>query len=178
MCVDQKQSWGMLTRMLHLSLKWEDSLITVARRVPKSINAAIIPAIKLQFQLKSSSLDDDYLNNPTNPYHLTHISHFITSINMRFVTLIFAALAAGPLAALAAPAPADNAASEKSCPSGGKINCGVSFIFKSSCCPLASDIELQILMSIGRAAMAPAAKSDSTTSEFHHRDCIFHEKYS
>ncbi|GFN20023.1 uncharacterized protein AtWU_09828 [Aspergillus tubingensis] len=43
---------------------------------------------------------------------------------MRFVTLIFAALAAGPLAALAAPAPADNAASEKSCPSGDKINCG------------------------------------------------------
>ncbi|RAH56380.1 hypothetical protein BO85DRAFT_489181 [Aspergillus piperis CBS 112811] len=43
---------------------------------------------------------------------------------MRFATLIFAALAAGPLAALAAPAPADNAANAKTCPSGDKIHCG------------------------------------------------------
>ncbi|BCS03638.1 uncharacterized protein AKAW2_70516S [Aspergillus luchuensis] len=43
---------------------------------------------------------------------------------MRFATLIFAALAAGPLAALAAPAPADNAANAKTCPDGDKIHCG------------------------------------------------------
>ncbi|GKZ37453.1 hypothetical protein AbraIFM66950_009003 [Aspergillus brasiliensis] len=48
---------------------------------------------------------------------------------MRFATIVFAALAAGPLAALAAPAPApapeDNAVNAaQSCPSGSKINCG------------------------------------------------------
>lgn len=96
---------------------------------------------------------------------------------MRFATLIFAALAAGPLAALAAPAPADNAANAKTCPDGDKIHCGVSFIFKIPYWPLPC-IELQILIPIDRAATAPAAKLDSTTSEFHHRDCIFHEKYS
>ncbi|KAL7650946.1 pyridoxamine-phosphate oxidase [Aspergillus niger] len=41
---------------------------------------------------------------------------------MRFVTLVFAALAAGPLAAFAAPAPAEDAA--QSCPDGAKIHCG------------------------------------------------------
>ncbi|CAK46991.1 hypothetical protein An16g06570 [Aspergillus niger] len=41
---------------------------------------------------------------------------------MRFITLVFAALAAGPLAAFAAPAPAEDAA--QSCPDGAKIHCG------------------------------------------------------
>ncbi|GKZ40533.1 hypothetical protein AbraIFM66951_000302 [Aspergillus brasiliensis] len=43
---------------------------------------------------------------------------------MRFVTLVFAALAAGPLAALAAPAPADDASNAAECPSGENIHCG------------------------------------------------------
>ncbi|OJJ71734.1 hypothetical protein ASPBRDRAFT_207064 [Aspergillus brasiliensis CBS 101740] len=46
---------------------------------------------------------------------------------MRFATIVFAALAASPLAAFAAPAPApeDNSVNAaQDCPSGGKINCG------------------------------------------------------
>ncbi|PWY66354.1 hypothetical protein BO94DRAFT_540641 [Aspergillus sclerotioniger CBS 115572] len=44
---------------------------------------------------------------------------------MRFTSLIFVALAVGPLGALAAPTPADNAENAAlDCPDGGKIHCG------------------------------------------------------
>lgn len=63
---------------------------------------------------------------------------------MRFVTLVFAALAAGPLAAFAAPAPAEDAA--QSCPDGAKIHCGVSHILNSFHAHISQDSKIHILI--------------------------------